>query len=295
MAVAVLGAALAAAGPLRADYTIAAAGEQVRFTISAAHGNLAGARAQASRVLGRCEDEYWVEGEDGAVSARATEADDKVTRTRHQGKTLVLECRNEKLDLTVTKTYAPGPLPGSLRKTVSVRAPKGGGLVHVFSRSRLASSYARDAYLYTPRQSWGGKQLLFGVRRLGDLSGPVRSSCGWDNRFVVAFHQPRQWAVAHWRSLVDGVWVPCSGIIAPWGKTSPFALTYLPDGWRFRLLHCAAGETASAAADYVLLRGDWYDAWAGYKKLPGFRAAYRSLDTMPRWCRQVKYGTFWQP
>jgi hypothetical protein len=109
----------------------------------------------------------------------------------------------------------------------------------------------------------------------------------------VAFHRDRSLAVSHWRSEVDGVWVPHSGIAGAWGQEPLTAITYLPDGWRFRLLLCAENTRASASADYVLHRGDWYDGWALYKDMPGFRETYRGLDRIPAWCRQIKYGTFW--
>jgi len=56
---------------------------------------------------------------------------------------------------------------------------------------------------------------------------------------------------------------------------------------------CPEDTTASASADYAPLRGDWYEAWAAYRELPGYQEAFRCLDDSPGWCRQIKYGAFW--
>jgi hypothetical protein len=267
---------------------------QVCFVIDLRDGHLASGRVAGQTLLSDCRDEYWLEKEDGQPIARTTEAADRVTKVRRGPSSAEVECYNEALHLTVTKLYAPASVPGGLRKTVVVHPSGRRGLLHIFSRVRLAKPFASAAWVYTPRQSWGGRTLLFGVRPLAEIKAPCTSSSGWDNRFVVAFRPERTWAVAHWRAEVDGLWVPATGVIAEWGKESSAALTYLPDGWRWRLLHCLDGQRSRAAADYVLLRGDWYEAWQLYRRLPEYRAAYAYLDTLPAWCRQVKYGTFWQ-
>ncbi len=288
---------LVALGPraVAESFEFAMPAQGARFAVDLSHGNLAAASLEGRTVAADCEDEYWLEGEDGSIAARSTEAEDEVLSVDRAGKRLVLRCRNAKVGVTVIKTYEAGPLPAALRKTVAVEPFPQRGVLHVFSRVRLGEALREQALLYTPRQSWGGKTLLFGVRQLSEITEPVTCSSGWDNRFVTAFGRDRTWSLAHWRSLVDGVWVAESGVIASWGKESPVALTYLPDGWRFRLLLCLEKEAASASADYVLERGDWYDAWAAYRRLPGYRGTYAHLDDMPQWCRKVKYGAFWAP
>lgn len=268
---------------------------KVRFVVDPRHGSLAAATAGGKIVAAGCFDEYWLQERDGSIRVRSSEREDVVLAAERKGRGLRLRCRNVKLGIEIAKQYEPGPVGASLRKTIGVGGMGANQVLHVMSRVTLSKEFAREAYLYTPRQSWGGKRLLYGVRRVAEISQPLTSSSGWDNRLVVAFTRRRQWALVHWRAQVDGSWVPYSGIIAPWGKESPFGLTYLPDGWRFRALHCVGGGSSSAAVDYVLLRGDWYEAWTAYRSLPGYREAYKSLDTMPLWCQRVKYGTFWQP
>jgi hypothetical protein len=281
-------------GLARADAIVRDATGRCAFTVSAAHGNIVAAARAGRPALASCLDEYWLQVPDGSFPARSTEAADRVLSAARDAGGLRLTCRNEGLGLTVTKLYAAGPAPGSLRKTVTVGPVPGGRALHVFSRVRLARAFAEGAYLYTPRQSWVGRTLLYGVRPLAEVKAPVTSSSGWDNRFVAAFRADRALAVSHWRAEVDGLWVPATGGIVEWGKESPCALTYLPDGWRWRLLMAARSKT-SAAADYVLHPGDWYDAWRLYLALPELRRAYSHLDRVPDWCRRVKYGTFWNP
>jgi hypothetical protein len=276
-----------------ANLSIDEPASKAHFEIDPAHGNLAAASLAGSSALSRCYDEYWFQGDDGKISDRSDERDDRVLTTHRQGQSIILTCRNDKLGLDLIKAYAPSPTPGGLRKTVTVKPFARHAILHLMSRARVADAFAPDAYLYTPRQSWGGATLLFGVRPLADVKQETKSTSGWDNRFVVAFHRDRSLAISHWRSEVDGVWVPHSGIAGAWGQEPFAALTYLPDGWRFRLLFCAENTTASASADYVLHRGDWYDAWALYKDAPGFKSTYRGLADIPAWCRQIKYGTFW--
>ncbi len=276
-----------------ANLSIDEPASKAHFEIDAAHGNLAAASLAGAPALSRCYDEYWLQGDDGKIGDRSDERDDRVLKTRRQGRSIILECRNDKLGLDLIKAYAPSPTPGGLRKTVTVKPFAHHAILHLLSRSRVAEQFAPGAYLYTPRQSWGGGTLLFGVRPLADVKQETKSTSGWDNRFVVAFHRDRSLAVSHWRSEVDGVWVPHAGIAGAWGQEPLTALTYLPDGWRFRILLCAENTKASASADYVLHRGDWYDAWALYKDLPGLKATYKGLDSIPAWCRQIKYGTFW--
>ncbi|MCS7310138.1 MAG: hypothetical protein NZ741_07950 [Armatimonadetes bacterium] len=271
------------------------ASPQARFTVSLRDGHLVSATFGNTPMLERCVDEYWLENERGEIVARSDESSDRVLRVQRARGQLILECQNDALGLRLTKTYAPSSVPNALRKTVTIQSCARQGALHLFSRVRLAPRFARDAWLYTPRQSWGGAQLLYGVRPLSSVTAPITSSSGWDNRFVVAFRKDRSLSLVHWRVLVDGLWVPPHGVIAEWGKTSPFALTYLPDGWRWRLLHTVDGEKTSASADYVLQRGDWYDAWASLLAMPECRATYRHLQTMPRWCREVTFGTFWGP
>ena len=283
------------ATPSRAQQHLFTLPSGARFAVSLKDGHLASASLGDTRVLERCVDEYWLENEYGEVVARSDESADRVTRVQRERDRLVLECQNEALGLRLTKTYAPASVPGALRKTVTVQSCSRRGALHLFSRVRLAPRFGQTALLYTPRQSWMGQRLLFGVRPLSSVREPITSSSGWDNRFVVAFRRDRTLSVAHWRVLVDGVWVPPHGAIAEWGRESPFALTYLPDGWRWRLLHTVDGERTSAAADYVLGRGDWYDAWASLLLMPECQATYRHLQTLPAWCREVTFGTFWSP
>jgi hypothetical protein len=265
-----------------------------RAQIDGGHGNLLSLVAWNQELARDSVDEYWLEGEGGTITARSSENADEVTAQRQGGEGLVFECRNAELGVELVKTYQPGPAPGTLRKTVAVKPFPRPGTLHVMSRVKVGEPLAQ-ASLYTPRQSWGGKTLLFGVRKLPEIAEPTTSTCGWDNRFVVAFSNGEEPALAQWRSEVDGVYVPATGIIAPWGAESPYGLAYLPDGWRFRVLMCPENTAASASVDYAPLRGDWYEAWAAYKRLPGFREAYRSLGTSPEWCRKVKYGSFWGP
>jgi hypothetical protein len=286
--------ALLIGGPAGADtVSITASPANVIAGIDKSHGYLAELQADGAQLASDCLDEYWLEGEGGEVTARSSEGQDEVLALDVDGEEhITLHCRNADLGVDFAKTYAPGPVLGTIRKTVAVKPFARPGILHVMSRVRLGEPLAQ-ASLYTPRQSWGGKTLLFGVRKLADISEPITSTSGWDNRFVVAFTGGDQPALAQWRSEVDGTYVPATGIIAPWGAESPYGLTYLPDGWRFRLLMCPEGTAASASADYVALQGDWYEAWAAYKRLPGFREAYRCLDTSPEWCRKIKYGSFW--
>ncbi len=269
--------------------------EQVRFVVNLKDGHLASAFLGKWQILSDCFDEYWLETESGQIVLRTDERQDKVIAIRREKNRLVLDCINELLGLRLTKIYAPASVQKALRKTVTVQSCDREGALHVFSRVRLTEAFSKIAWLYTPRQSWGGRVLLYGIREMSKLTEPVTSTSGWDNRFVVAFQSDRSVALAHWRSLVDGLWVPASGGIAEWGKESPFALTYFPDGWRWRLLLTVDGEKTSASADYVLLSGDWYDAWEVYLKMPELVATYKHMETTPIWCQQVKYGTFWRP
>ncbi|MCX7599490.1 MAG: hypothetical protein N2512_11595 [Armatimonadetes bacterium] len=266
-----------------------------RFLLDGKHGNLAGAYFGGQQLLSACLDEYWSQAEDLSFPARSSEAEDEVVSVKSRKGWVEYVCRNPVLGLTLTKTYARGPVPGSLRKTVTIRPFAQRQVVHVLSRVTLAPAFARDAWLYTPRQSWLGRTLLYGVRKLADVKEPVMSTSGWDNRFVVGFRPNRTAAVSHWLAQMDGVWVPCSVGVAEWGKEPAVALTYMPDGWRYRLLMACENQETSAACDYVLHRGDWYDSWRLYRTLPELRETYAHLDTVPEWCRKIKYASFWSP
>lgn len=276
------------------DFTFRLA-EGKRFVVSLHDGHLISASQGRSPIVQGCFDEYWQEGENGEIVGRTSEAQDRVTAVQGDPNRLRLECRNEAWGLRLTKVYAPLAGSEGLRKTVVVHPIRRPGGLHLFSRIRLAEPFRRAAWLYTPRQSWVGRRLLYGVRPLTEVTEPITSGSGWDNRFVVAFQPDRSVALAHWRTSVEGTWVPAHGVITEWGRESPFALTYLPDGWRWRLLHTVDGQRASASADYVLFRGDWYEAWAIYQNRPDRKATYRHLEATPAWTQRVKYGTFWNP
>lgn len=267
----------------------------INWTVSLKDGHLLSGSASSKHVVRECFDEYWLEAENGQIIARSDESQDKAVVVKKMRNGVQLECRNETFGLRLTKIYSPSTVSGGLRKTVIVQSLERRGLLHIFSRVRLAQTFKDGCWLYTPRQSWLGKRLLYGVRPIAEVKEPITSSSGWDNRFVVAFHLDRSWSLAHWLAQVDGLWVPATGVIAEWGKESAFALTYLPDGWRWRLLHCMDGQKTSASADYVIFRGDWYEAWALYYKMPELLATYSHLETMPEWCQKVKYGTLWNP
>ena len=266
-----------------------------KFVLDTKHGNLAAASLAGRAVLSACFDEYWSQADDGSFQARSSELEDEVVGVNTAAGRIEFSCRNAALGLSLTKVYTFGPVASSLRKTVLLRPYSRRQIVHILSRVRLADAFAKSASLYTPRQSWLGRTLLYGVRKLADIREPVTSTSGWDNRFVVAFQPDRSVAVSHWLSQVDGLWVPCSGAVAEWGKESPAALTYFPDGWRFRTLLAAENQATSASVDYVLHTGDWYDAWRLYRCLPGLKQAYAHLDAMPAWPQKIKYGSFWNP
>lgn len=276
------------------DFAFRLAGGK-QFVVSLHDGHLISASKGHSPVVQGCFDEYWREGENGEIVGRTGEAEDRVIAVQGDPNRLRLECRNEAWGLWLTKVYTPLAGSKGLRKTVIVHPSRRLGRLHLFSRVRLAGPFRRTTWLYTPRQSWVGRRLLYGVRPLTDVTEPITSSSGWDNRFVVAFQPDRSVALAHWRTEVEGVWVPAHGVITEWGRESPFALTYFPDGWRWRLLHTVDGQKASASADYVLLQGDWYEAWAVYQNLPERKATYRHLKATLAWTQRVKYGTFWNP
>lgn len=266
-----------------------------KFVLDDRHGSLASASLRGQELLAACFDEYWSQGDDLSFSNRSSEAEDEVVATKRSAGRVEYVCQNAPFNLTLTKIYTFGPVPGSLRKTVILKPFSQRRVVHIFSRVCLAYSFARDAWLYTPRQSWLGRTLLYGARKLADIREPIMSTSGWDNRLVVAFRPGRTAAVSHWLAQMDGVWVPCSVGIAEWGKEPATALTYMPDGWRFRLLMACEGQATSAACDYVLHRGDWYDSWRLYRSLPELRQTYAHLDTLPPWCPKIKYGSFWSP
>ncbi|MBC7287389.1 MAG: alpha-galactosidase [Armatimonadetes bacterium] len=267
----------------------------VKFILDASHGNIASAFLGREQLLSSCYDEYWSQADDQSFPNKSSEAEDRVVSTKSWAGAVEFVCKNEALGLSLTKTYALGPVPGSLRKTVAVQPFRERRVLHVLSRVRLAPQFASKAWLYTPRQSWGGRLLLYGVRKLAEIHQPITSTSGWDNRFVVGFRPDSKAAISHWLAQTNGVWVPCSMVVSEWGKEPAVALTYFPDGWRFRLLMASEGHETSAACDYVLHDGDWYDGWRLYRSLPELRAAYSHLEATPEWCRKVKYGSFWHP
>ncbi|MCS7224429.1 MAG: hypothetical protein NZ959_07725 [Armatimonadetes bacterium] len=269
--------------------------QQVEFVINRRTGHLLSGRIGKRQILRDCVDEYWLQTETDEIVMQTDEQKDIVISVKKEKNRIVLDCRNELLGLALKKIYAPASVPQALRKTVIVQSCRSKGALHIFSKVKLAENFSQGAWIYTPRQSWGGQRLLYGVRRLSDITVPITSSSGWDNRFVVAFLPDRSVGFAHWRSLVDNLWVPSHGVIAEWGRESPFALTYFSDGWRWRLLHTVDGERSSASCDYVLLRGDWYDAWGSYLRMPELQQTYQHIKTTPIWCPKIKYGTFWRP
>ncbi|MBI2298225.1 MAG: hypothetical protein HYU66_04610 [Armatimonadetes bacterium] len=264
-----------------------------RFVISSAHGNLVSAERRVP-VLAACLDEY-VQLTD-AGEQRATETDDTVTRVTRQAGTVVFTCRNPKLDLIVTKTWQLTAGGLALAKTIETAPLTWRGELRVRSVLRLAEGYRAGAFYYTPRQSWGASPQteLFGVRPASAFVQPVVSGSGWDNRFVVAF-KPGAPAVGHYRWAVRGEHVMPSAVMASWGRTSPFALTYTPDGWSFQLYHTLDGERApvSATAHYRITPGDFLDVWRQYRAQPEHRR-WEDLP-VPAWATRSEVGGFWHP
>ncbi|MCS7193228.1 MAG: hypothetical protein NZ937_09650, partial [Armatimonadetes bacterium] len=159
--------------------------EQVRFIVNLKDGHLSSAFFGKSQILSDCFDEYWLETESGEIVVKTDERQDKVISVKREKNRLVLDCSNELIGLRMTKIYEPSSVSKALRKTVIVQSCSKKGALHIFSKVRLSEPFDKTAWLYTPRQSWSGRTLLYGVRQLSKVTEPVTSTSGWDNRFVV--------------------------------------------------------------------------------------------------------------
>ncbi len=110
--------------------------------IGKAHGHLASLSAWDRELARDCVDEYWFEGDGEEAVARSSEEADEVASVARDGERVTLECRNTDLGLEVTKTYAPGPVPGTLRKTVALKPFSRRGILHVMSRVKVGGALA---------------------------------------------------------------------------------------------------------------------------------------------------------
>jgi len=266
---------------------------QASFAISAAWGNLLGATAGETAILAECQDLYLWRDDSGEVLS--SEAQDQVVDRRQAADGLVLTCRNDTLDETITKHYALAADGWALAKTVSVGPLRRRGELRVRSLVALAPAYRQGALNYSARQSWGAPadRDLSGIRAAAGITSDVVSGAGWDNRLVAAFREGAP-ALGHYRWAVRGQHVMPSAVVGAWGAQSAQALTYTPAGWHFQLLHTLDGEKApvEATAHYLVCPGDWLDVWRRYRALPEHRVW--DERPVPEWVSRCKAGGFWQ-
>lgn len=265
--------------------------ERARFVVSAAQGNVLSAAAGVP-VLDACHDIYQWLADDGDVTS--TEAEDVVVAARRDGERLVLDCRNPRLDLRITKTYELVAGGQALAKTIEVAPFERRGELRVRSVAQLVESYRVGASYYTPRQSWTApaERDLFGVQPAEKFTEEVVSGSGWDNRFVVA-QRPGSPALGHFRWAVRGRHVMPSAVLGSWGQHSTAALTYSPTGWSFQVFHTLEGERqpVSATVWYLLVPGDFLSVWREYRAQPEHRAWEE--ETLPEWAARSALGGFW--
>lgn len=262
------------------------------FAISSEHGNLTAATFGDLPVLGASADVYWWEAE-GKRRVVCEEIADQVLSVETGPQSVSLRCRIPAVGIEVRKDYWLVGEGNVLAKRITVPPLTAPGVLRVRSAAGLAEPFRRDARLYSQRQSWGGPpdRILFGVRRASEITRPVVSSSGWDNRLVAAFADGT--VLGHYRLQVRGQYVPPSTVIGAWAAQPDNAYRYTPGGWDFELLHTMDGEKApvDATAYYHLCRGDFRDLWREYRELPEFRETMTYPE--PDWVPRTKVGGFW--
>ena len=199
-------------------------------------------------------------------------------------------CRVPSLGIEVQKDYWIAAGGRALAKRVTVPRLTSRGILRVRSAVKLASSFHESASLYCQRQSWTSspETTLFGVRKAADITQPIVSGAGWDDRLVVAWNAAN--VLGHYRLQVRGEYVPPSSVIGAWGAQLDHALRYTPDGWDFELLHTMDGEpeAVDATVYYHLCNGDFRDLWREYRELPEFAPSNNS--PVPEWVKRVAAG-----
>lgn len=282
---------LAALAPHASAASIVLHGDRGEFTISREHGNLQSITAGDRAIAGPCADIYWwLDAEDKTVCDETTD----VVTTCDAGEASVrLTCRIPALGIEVQKEYRLAAGGRALSKTVTVPRLSRPGILRVRSVVHLGEAFRQEAKLYCQRQSWTSSResTLFGIRQARDLTSPVTSGAGWDDRLVAAWSAAQ--AIGHYRLLVRGKYVPPSSVIGAWGANLDHALRYTETGWDFELVHTMDGEPGpvDATVYYHLCSGDFRDLWREYRELPQFVEA--NTYPVPEWVKTTAAGGFW--
>lgn len=265
----------------------------------------AGATADGFDAVGVCSDLYSViyagrvvkDSEEGDV-VKVASADDLPAR-------LVVECRNEPLGLTVTKTYRIDRTTGWLFKETRIsEAALDKAFVHLASHVRITPAMWRGAVLHHPAWHTGHDPLVPADR----VDNSIRFQVGDSTGLMCLTHPRRNLTIGTFRYASRGrpvFWEYTAALGS--GKvlddqTGEYVSASIqeidretvvrPAQWHMSATHGPVGNgkthPVTVEVGYALMGGDMFDFQLAYANQPTVRDILHTGElTAPRWVKDI--------